>query len=191
MKRCIRCDSEKEDEFFSSSKTQYDGLTSMCKECDSKRKRDKSKTSLGLIAGIYRGQKQRQEVRYSVETLAIFILTNKLFYKMMDEWKSSDYDKMLTPSIDRIDPNGIYEISNIHLVTWGVNKYKGYSDRKKGIDVRTAVGVGCFDLEGNLIKSYKTIRLASEDTGVKSHNIKNSYKRNNIEGGKRRWKVLV
>jgi len=189
FKYCKRCDTKKLVSEFYTSKTQSGGYSSMCKSCDKERKQNKYRTKDGIIASIYRGQKNRRRVQYTQEELRYWMLNQNLFHKLHNEWKLSGYDKNLTPSVDRINPLGVYSFDNIQLMTWIENKNKGYSDRKEGIDTRTGMSVSCYDIHtGVKIATYPSIMIASRELDIKRCNIRNSLRRGHTEGKKRIWK---
>jgi len=47
------------------------------------------------------------------------------FHQLFEEWKSSGYDRKLTPSVDRIDPSKGYEVGNMEWVTHSENSRRG------------------------------------------------------------------
>lgn len=54
-----------------------------------------------------------------------FSLSNNKFNKLFDYWESVDYERRLTPSIDRIDPKRGYSIDNIQWITFSENCRRG------------------------------------------------------------------
>ena len=47
------------------------------------------------------------------------------FHRLFEAWVESDYDRKLTPSVDRIDPSKGYEIGNMEWVTHSENSRRG------------------------------------------------------------------
>jgi hypothetical protein len=47
------------------------------------------------------------------------------FHALYDEWVDSNYDRKLTPSVDRIDSSKGYEVSNMEWVTHSENSRRG------------------------------------------------------------------
>lgn len=97
------------------------------KELDQKYKRSQK----GLISKLYWNQVNRTKLRlhdlpaYTKNELKKWVFSHKDFDELYNNWITSDYDKNLTPSIDRIDDTKSYTFDNIRLVTWKVNNAKG------------------------------------------------------------------
>lgn len=47
------------------------------------------------------------------------------FHKLYDAWVDSDYDRKLTPSVDRVDSTKGYEVGNMEWVTHSENSRRG------------------------------------------------------------------
>jgi hypothetical protein len=47
------------------------------------------------------------------------------FFVLYDRWVASDYDRKLTPTVDRIDSNRGYELDNMEWVTHSENSRRG------------------------------------------------------------------
>lgn len=76
----------------------------------------------------------------------------------------SGLDKNKKPSIDRIDDYGIYEFSNMQLITWRENMIKGVNGKKHHKNSHNQnLTKPCFiwSKEGRLIKECKTYRSAA------------------------------
>lgn len=52
-------------------------------------------------------------------------LNSKEFHDMYETWKQSDYDRKLTPTVDRIDSSKGYTIDNMEWVTHSENSRRG------------------------------------------------------------------
>lgn len=50
-----------------------------------------------------------------------WIRTNDEFLKLFQEWKLSGYNRRLTPTVDRINPDKGYELFNMRIVTHSFN----------------------------------------------------------------------
>lgn len=50
---------------------------------------------------------------------------------MYKEWIDSGYKKEKKPSIDRINYKLPYTLKNIHMISWGDNRYKQSMERRK------------------------------------------------------------
>jgi hypothetical protein len=47
------------------------------------------------------------------------------FYELYQEWQRSGFRTEIVPSVDRIDNRKGYEIDNIQIIPWNMNKLKG------------------------------------------------------------------
>jgi len=50
---------------------------------------------------------------------------NREFHKLFDDWTASNYDRKLTPSINRIDSAGDYTLKNMEWITHSENSRLG------------------------------------------------------------------
>ena len=87
-----------------------------------------------LLARIYNAQKnnwmrKRNEwPEYSLEELRNIYLNDSIYNKLHDEWVESWYSKMLSPSLDRINPMIWYTLDNIQMVTYWYNLQKWHDE---------------------------------------------------------------
>lgn len=51
------------------------------------------------------------------------------FYSMYNDWVASSFNRKLTPTVDRIDPNKGYTIGNMEWVTHSENSRRGAVNR--------------------------------------------------------------
>jgi len=51
------------------------------------------------------------------------------FHRLFEEWEASNYDRKLSPTVDRIDPSKGYEPANMEWVTHSENSRRGASNR--------------------------------------------------------------
>lgn len=154
-----------------------DGYAFTCKECDSKRSLEYRRTKIGLISRIYGSQKNSSKDRgypypsYTRQELRDWMFSQKKFHELYDDWVASGYDKMMSPSCDRIDDYVSYTLSNIQLMTWQENKDKGHRDRKNGINNKASKAVICFRLDDGLCGDFLSIAQASRTLSINQSNI--------------------
>jgi len=172
-KSCSRCNNNLPlTEFHSAPKLRL-GVSSACKSCMSKRDLELKHTRKGLVGSIYSEQKSSCKVRnhpyptYTLANLHEWISLQPSFTSMYDTWVSSGYDKWSRPSIDRLDNEVSYTLSNIRLTTFKENNSRSHRDAAKGSNLGTTlVPVDKFSLEGNYVCSYISMTEASKDSGV-------------------------
>ena len=124
--------------FHANNRNKKDGKDSRCKICCitvRKRKYEKTRNDLGyFVKFIYSTMKRRctnpnsSSAKYYLglplldrEEFLDFSLNDEELKKMFKEWIDSEWDRKLTPSIDRIFPNLGYTINNIQWVTLSEN----------------------------------------------------------------------
>ena len=122
------------------------------------------RTKRGLLYKIYGGQVTSSKTRghsspkYSFEDLYNWAMSQHLFHDLYDLWVISGFDKMQTPSIDRLKDNIGYKFSNIQLSTWQENFDKSLLNRGKIVLQLLK--------NGKVINEFKSAKEASNFTGV-------------------------
>jgi len=154
MKTCKICQQEKSLDQFVKHKQCKDGYSWTCKKCKldkQKEVRQQSdnfytkkyeKTIKGFLMRTYRNMKSRVlGIQYKKQHLYIgkSLLNKELFYEfsindnsfneLYNNWVNCDYNRKLTPSIDRIDTNKGYELENIQWITHSENSRKATINR--------------------------------------------------------------
>ena len=180
-RKCARCSKVKPAIMFYARK-ERNSYRSKCKQCENELSKIKSKTKEGLISSIYRHQKSASKRRkhnapnYTRAELQEWVFNKDSFSSMYNTWVESGYNKLLTPSIDRLDDFKGYSIDNIQLVTWSDNKQKQHNDIRLGRSTsgkahcKAVVNKGIFyhsQAEASRITgvSQKYISKACNDTG--------------------------
>lgn len=163
-KVCSICKTEKLISEFYRHKGFLYGVDAWCKECHGEKYKNYRRTKEGLISYIYTNQKQRSkkkkyhEITYTLQDLQEWAFSQKLFHELYDNWKISNYDKMLIPSFDRKDDYKGYFLSNLQIMTWVENNIKGHKDRKNGINNKHSKAVvGINKKTGEKISFYSII----------------------------------
>lgn len=176
-KTCSRCNTAKELTEFSLSSNNIGGLNGTCKPCVCERNKAYWKTPKGLISKIVATQtacsKQRGHPlpKYARESLYAWAIANNL-NALVALWAASGYQKDLSPSVDRLNPNDHYRFGNIRLVTWKDNNEKAYEDRKACIHVtRQNKRVEQLTLDRVHVAYYESIASAARATGGIRSNI--------------------
>ena len=167
MKTCSRCKVEKSLDSFHVNKPLMYGVHHMCKECSSLDTKERHRTIGGLVKMIYQNQQRttrkmnRPPPAYSLEELFQWMLEKGL-EKMWGTWKQTGYDKWLSPSIDRLDNNTSYTLTNIRLVTWRENLDNYVLANHTGeIDRRDSKSVIQYTKSGDYVATFKTAAMAA------------------------------
>lgn len=100
------------------------------------------KTMNGFLMRLYRNMQSRVEgVQWKKAHLykGLSILSRKVFYawaishkdfnKLWIEWVASEYNRKLTPTVNRIDPKKGYELGNMEWLTHSENSRLGNYSR--------------------------------------------------------------
>ena len=173
MITCTNCKETKSIDSFHKNKNTNTGRVTWCKECTKEIVTKYKRTERGLCSVIYSEQINSSRERnqdlpnYSRKELFEWI-TNQFNFKILfNNWTNSNYSKWERPSVDRLDNKLPYTLANIRLVSFRENNKKSHIDARNGDNIiSTLVPVDQYDLEGNFIKSYKSMSFASEETGV-------------------------
>jgi hypothetical protein len=176
-KRCRRCEQHKSFDAFSVASSNADGYTNTCKPCVCVRNREYWRTPKGRISYIHNSQRSSSLVRnhpaptYSITELYHWADDNGLL-ALVRSWAKAGYPKRLAPSVDRLDDEFGYSLTNIRLVTWEQNNEKAYADRKscKRITKQNRK-IQQLTMCGMSIATFDSIAQASRITGVTRTNI--------------------
>ena len=101
--------------------------------------KERYRTRLGRLSKIYSKIMERsaahgyKEIISRSNFMAFAERNNDAYEQLFIKWEKSGYDMALTPTIDRINNDGIYEESNIQFLTHSKNAAKGNVDTKTGI----------------------------------------------------------
>jgi len=172
MKKCTRCKLKKSIDKFYPDKHNTTGFSSICKICNRKKVLEYKRTKRGLIFTIYSTQKATSKKRgypppdYSKFQLLDWMLSQKIFHSLFNEWKDSNYDTDLIPSCDRDNDYQRYSLSCIRIVTWKENNERHYKDVVNGINTKHTQKVTSKNkITGEVINHY-SVSKASKHTGV-------------------------
>ena len=170
MKICKNCNIEKTDsEFYFDSSNSC--LHSKCKKCILEDSKAKYRTKEGFIKKLLNTQNKKSVERnhskpsYSYDELADW-LEGTEFDSLFTKWEDSEYNKLLAPSIDRLDDYKPYSLDNIRVVTWQENKAKWHRDAYNGVNNKQNMSVLKYTKDMALLEEYYSISSASRDTGT-------------------------
>lgn len=126
----------------------------------------------GVITSIYNGQKGSSKKRnhempkYNKKQLKKWLYENG-FYALYCQWVNSNYKKLLKPSIDRVKDSKPYCFDNIILMTWEYNLRKSITKNA----LNKMLPVSQYKVNGVLVKNFKSIKSASNKTGINKNHI--------------------
>lgn len=102
------------------------------------------KTINGFLVRLYRNMKSRvsgvQKLKYHLykdkdlldkQTFYQWAKSSKTFLKLYSKWIENNYDRKLTPSVDRINSQEGYCLSNMEWVTHSENLRRGSINKSK------------------------------------------------------------
>ena len=170
MKKCTKCGELKNSEEFSKRSGYGNKLRSHCKLCLKLHKRSLRHTKEGLISNIYRKQLENSRKRnhpkpsYSRLEHKDWMLSQKVFHRLFDNWELSNYERDLVPSCDRLDSYKPYTFDNIRIVTWRKNDVQNKYDIKNGINNKHSKPVAQYDLGGIFIEKFHSTAEACRQT---------------------------
>lgn len=197
MKRCTKCRQLKKEKLFYKNKNYKSGYHIYCKECSDYDTKKYNRTKKGYVSFTYHNQKNSSKTRnhplpnYSQEELKQWLFSQKKFHRLFKEWKVSEYDRYVKPSIDRIDDNKPYTLDNIQLMTWKDNEHKAKEDMKNGILIQNKqTPVIQMNMKGKQLKVFHSQGEASRQTGIRQSYISRVClgQRNHTNGYK--WKFV-
>ena len=174
MKICYKCGVNKTRDSFFKRKDRPIGIQAKCKDCTKAQTFKYSRTKRGvankMIGTQRKGAKQRghKAPNYTVGQLFEWLISQKKFNTIYNNWVKTGYNKWDKPSCDRIDNNKSYTFSNLKVVTWKENYDKGNRDMRAGTinnKVKPHKAVVQYDLKGNKVGEFISLIQAQRETG--------------------------
>lgn len=180
---CTKCGIEKPIIYFSfrKDKNNYHSICKLCLNLINKKYRKENKNNIAIKdrirakirkslypwKGTLTGIKQRcnnpkncNYKEYGQRGIKCLITEEELKFL----WFRDKAYSMKQPSIDRIDNDGDYELSNCRFIELKINSGRsGYKHCKVILQ---------FDLKGNLIKEWPSIKVTSNELGINYSNIR-------------------
>ena len=192
MKLCNKCNENKDISFYYKDKTTKTGYSGSCKLCSMEKVKLYYRTLNGLCDKINKEQesnrkkKNKSLPKYSRLELKNWIINNSKFKELFIIWEQSNYNKLLIPSIDRINPNIGYEFGNIQVLTWEENNNKGKYEKK----YHSHKNIQCTNIETKEVTIYNTLREASLATNTNTSSISRCINGKLTKTKKYLWKRL-
>lgn len=137
-KLCGGCEKKLELSNFSKK---GDRLQASCKSCQLSERKDFNHTREGLVSIMYTSQKKRSKLRghpapsYTKKEFTEWVFDNKDFESLFMEWSYHNFEVDYVPSVDRTNCKLPYTMDNITLMTWDMNREKGYEERYPTKDI--------------------------------------------------------
>jgi hypothetical protein len=108
---------------------------------------------------------------YTWEELLAWAQIQPNFKPLYDTWVASGYQTPLYPSVDRINNNLPYVLTNLQFMTFRENQQKFCQEVIRGEHPGRTQRVDALDLEGNFVKTYHSIHEAARQVGGYPGNI--------------------
>jgi len=196
-KYCPRCRTTRlASEFYKNNKHKS-GLSSYCKVCNSSYSKHKKRTKEGLVKRMYWSQRTNAKQRghhlpfYTKQELKDWLYSQKIFHELYDNWKSSGFEKSLTPSCDRLDDYKSYTLDNLQVVTWIENNQRSHKDMISGVNNKRGkpvVGVNIYTGERF---EFHSIHEAGRKTPADYQNIWKCIKGKYNSAGGYKWEYAL
>ena len=173
MKKCKKCKVLKKFDCFYLNIRMKNNRENICKNCKREYQKKYLRTEEGYINDLYHHIKQRsgtKELKFDKSQFKKWLKHQDNYNFLFQQWKESNFDKNLYPSVDRLDDYKRYEFSNMQLITWEENNKKGCKSRVEGINTKAAKGVCKIDpISGEILEIYPSIRFARRKNKYRSH----------------------
>lgn len=185
LKYCSQCKKWQLIDNFHNSKCQKDGLCNLCKTCtsiNSKKRYIINKDKIDIRNRNYNKNRRKKQPWFFVLEGIQRRCNNKQFkaYKyyggrgikclitieeLKELWFRDKAYEMKRPSIDRIDNNENYEYDNCQFIEQSENSTKmNIEHHKRKLILQ-------YDLNGNFIREWESIELASKSTNINRNGI--------------------
>jgi hypothetical protein len=131
---CWACGKSMPLRLFCKKHNRKHGYAYLCRECHSKRQRQRlsnPKECLKQLCRVAKSRAQKKNFEYSLDPEILYSMAKKTGFKCEITGIELDFKqgqggwKPNSPSVDRIDNSLGYTMSNIRLVCWEFNRLKG------------------------------------------------------------------
>ena len=132
MKECKRCSINKSKDNFCKMSSNKDGLDFYCRDCKVIKRREQFRSKKGVITRIWNDMWSHSKQRgtpapeLTKAELTKYLMDSNRFHKYFQYWVESGYLPRYSkaPSVDRLNDDAPYSLSNIQLTTWERNNLK-------------------------------------------------------------------
>ncbi len=102
---------------------------------------------------------------YTVKELQTWCLAQTKYHELHAQWVDSGFQRMLSPSIDRLNDYKSYSLDNIQLMASGDNLKKSFNDTVNGILNKRSKAVIQKTLSGDFVAEFPSTNLAGRSLG--------------------------
>ena len=177
VKKCTHCGIVKPHSQYYKRPSRPIGIRPLCKICADKKHLNYVRSVKGLVSKTYSRQKMSSKKRghslpdYTKEELMDWCLNQNEFMLLYDNWKNSEYKKELIPSVNRINNEISYTLSNLEIMSWKEHNDMSYEDKKKGlIDIKQRPVMGTHIHTGEVV-NFHSISQAARSLELGDSNI--------------------
>lgn len=187
IKKCTECKIEKSLENFYRDRRKETGYHVFCKDCRLSKTKRHLRTKLGFLRNVYNCQKSSSKVRghnppeYSFIELSDWVKSQSNFEKLWTNWVNSGYQKLMRPSVDRINDSIGYKFNNIQLMTWEENRNKAPTGKKP---------VRQIDNNNIVINIFESASQAQRVTGIRQAGISSAALGKSKSSGGYKWEFI-
>jgi len=156
IKECIRCKKVLSINNFYKDNSRLDGYKEVCKFCKKKEVKEKSRAfpecnTLRTVQSRCNNPNNKCYKNYGLRGIKCLITKEEIKKLMIRD----NFGSLYNPTIDRIDNDGNYTFDNCQFIEMVKNISKAHSKI-----------VLQYDLQGNFIKEWPSVRIASKETGI-------------------------
>lgn len=172
MKTCIDCNKTLPFADFVAKTSCKDGYEPRCRNCRSI-KYNKSSPAL-VCKKIYHTQCLNSAKRnhplpaYTLSELTDWVLAQAKFHALYAAWQQASYPKDLAPSIDRLDDQQPYSLTNIQVMSWEENRAKAAQSKANNELLVNHRAVIAYNKDGSVHKTYQSMAEAMREFGGKA-----------------------
>lgn len=144
LKKCNKCNEVMDLSSFQ-WRRENESYRLECKNCVSIRSKERYRSKKGIIKQIFTTQSKNSIKRnhnppeYSLKELTDYLLNSKNFKNIYQKWVESDFQKKLTPSLDRVDNDKGYSFYNVIVTTWGKNESNSFISKQKVVIINDKI----------------------------------------------------
>lgn len=166
-KICSRCLSPKLD-----TENNFRKFGNVCKKCQQLRELEIRHSLDGHLRQIFKTQisssisRGHQLPNYSIDDLLSKYMTDPTYVNLFKLWKDSNFNKWLSPSLDRLNENLGYSFENIQMISWKQNMLNHQELKFTGIANYDSKQVSLYDMNGVFIETFVSLKALSREFDI-------------------------